>query len=588
MAYFPALSSDSILSSGLPYFTDIQASLRDESPTLLINVNTGDKVAHWTELDYSGERAPVGGTERKTLLIWPAEPLSYGTRYAVAIRSLRDATGELVAPSAAFSALRDGLPSPNPDVEGKRENFEELIEVLKASVVVDRSDLQLLWDFTTATKHALTNRLVHARDDALQRLETEFSYNITNIRDGPHEEIARAISGTFRVPFYLNRHCLGGTEDICSDVRLVMDADGNPQFQGYQEFDFEVGIPRSLTMEGASPGVLHQYGHGLLGSRWEIDFASELRFDADRFGWVLLATDWIGMSNIDTQSIIAMLSSDISDFAMLPDRSVQGVVNALYLMRLAKGPLSEDPAFRVGPGGRSVIDRNFGPSNPMYSGNSQGGIIGGVYMAASQDVTRGILGVPGLGYSMMMPRSSGTGSQLTSLIKARYPDPVDLMIVFHLLQMLWDRSEASGFMATVNGDVDARLPNTPPHQVFMHYSLGDSLVSWLSTYSQARSVNAVTFESNVKYEQAAEQLFGFDLAKDTDVVEGRSVMVGFEYEGVPMVDFRNLPPDEDFDTHEYTRNTEACRNMADSFLRTGSIRNLCGGPCVFEIPPLGK
>ena len=146
------------------------------------------------------------------------------------------------------------------------------------------------------------------------------------------------------------------------------------------------------------------------------------------------------MANIDAPSIIAMLSTDISDFAMLPDRSVQGVVNALYLMRLAKGPLADDPAFLIGPGGRSVIDRNFGPGNPIYSGNSQGGILGGVYMAASQDVERGVLGVPGLGYSMMMPRSSGTGAALISLIKGRYQDPVELMIIMHLVQMLWDRA----------------------------------------------------------------------------------------------------------------------------------------------------
>jgi hypothetical protein len=114
-------------------------------------------------------------------------------------------------------------------------------------------------------------------------------------------------------------------------------------------------------------------------------------------------------------------------------------------------------------------------------------------MAASQDVQRGVLGVPGVAYSLMMPRSSGTGDALISLLKARYPDPVALTSMFNLIQLLWDRSEPSGFMRTVQGD--ELLPDTPSHQVFMHYALGDSLVSWLSTYMQARSVNAVTFES---------------------------------------------------------------------------------------------
>jgi hypothetical protein len=150
---------------------DVQASLDDLSPTLIINAATGEKVslgslrstssstfflplqhrcmlydektplyvlydeqvAHWTELDYSGERAPVGGLERKTLLLWPAKPLDYSTHYIVVVRDVRDASGALVSPSSTFTALRDGLQSPNPDVDGKRENFEELLKVISSS-----------------------------------------------------------------------------------------------------------------------------------------------------------------------------------------------------------------------------------------------------------------------------------------------------------------------------------------------------------------------------------------------------------------------------------------------------------------------
>ncbi len=82
-----------------------------------------------------------------------------------------------------------------------------------------------------------------------------------------------------------------------------------------------------------------------------------------------MATDWIGMAECDITSIIAVLSDDLSDFAMVPDRSMQGVVNALYLMRLAKGALGQDPVFHIGPGSRSVIDFNFGVGNPIYSGS---------------------------------------------------------------------------------------------------------------------------------------------------------------------------------------------------------------------------
>ncbi len=317
LAYFPNLTSDSIRGSNLPYFTDVQASLDSRSPTLLINARTGEQVAHWTELDYTGERAPVGGQERKTLMIWPAKPLEYGTQYVVAIRGVRDASGALVLASEAFAALRDDVPSSNPDVEGKRASFEALLKIVEATAEVERGALQLMWDFTTGSKRSFTNRIVHARDDALARLdagEDMSPYNITNVVDNPNEDIARAISGTFRVPMYLNRHCRGDA-DICKDVRVVVDEAGNPVFQNYQEYFFEVLVPRSLVAEGASPGKFHQYGHGLLGSRTEISYGSQraLRINANRYGWILMSTDWIGMAGL-TDALPVLGTSGLGDF----------------------------------------------------------------------------------------------------------------------------------------------------------------------------------------------------------------------------------------------------------------------------------
>ena len=42
----------------------------------------------------------------------------------------------------------------------------------------------------------------------------------------------------------------------------------------------------------------------------------------------------------------------------------------------------------------------------FYDGNSQGGIFGGTVMSIAQDITRGVLGVPGMNYSLLLTRSS--------------------------------------------------------------------------------------------------------------------------------------------------------------------------------------
>ena len=61
-----------------------------------------------------------------------------------------------------------------------------------------------------------------------------------------------------------------------------------------------------------------------------------LQEQANRHGYVMAACDWWGMSSEDVPAVVAMTSGDISDFAMLPERLTQGVLNALVLMRILK------------------------------------------------------------------------------------------------------------------------------------------------------------------------------------------------------------------------------------------------------------
>ena len=48
----------------------------------------------------------------------------------------------------------------------------------------------------------------------------------------------------------------------------------------------------------------------------------------------------------------------------------------------------------------------------FYDGNSQGGIIGGAFMAMSPDVSHGVLGVAGMNYSTLVERSEDFRSVL--------------------------------------------------------------------------------------------------------------------------------------------------------------------------------
>ena len=109
-----------------------------------------------------------------------------------------------------------------------------------------------------------------------------------------------------------------------------------------------------------------------------------LQEQANYYGYVLGGCDLWGLSSADTLTFGKVTFFDISSFGTIPDRLTQGTVNFLLLMRLMKGALAKDS--RLMFNGRPAID----PSKANYYGNSLGGIMGEVYMAATTDVSRGV------------------------------------------------------------------------------------------------------------------------------------------------------------------------------------------------------
>lgn len=150
-----------------------------------------------------------------------------------------------------------------------------------------------------------------------------------------------------------------------------------------------------------------------------------------------------GLSEYDEATVIVMMAGGdggFTDFKIVPDRLHQGMLNAIVLMRMVTSPAFVKDA-SVTFNGKQVISTS--PSDRFYNGNSQGGIMGGVYMAVSPDVTRGVLGVGGGPYALLLPRSSDF-SELFTILKIRYPRSIDRMIILTLMQMLWDKMDPAG------------------------------------------------------------------------------------------------------------------------------------------------
>jgi hypothetical protein len=378
----------------------------------------------------------------------------------VALRDLVNMSGQLIEPSPAFLSLRDNITTKNPDIEYRRKLFEKCFEKLEEAGI-DRRSLQLVWDFTTASQACLTKRLLFMRDDAFQRVgDSGPTYSFYQTEDNYTDHIFRRLRGTMLVPSYLTSPLPGS--------HLVTDSSERPVYQGDVVATFTVLVPHSVANSSIFPAMALQYGHGLFGDQSEIE-SGYLQAQADKYGYVLFACNWWGMDSADKLAVLEMITLNLSNFRIVPDRLHQGMVNALLLMRLVKGSLSKDPMLMFG--GRQVVDTE----HVHYYGNSLGGIIGDVYMAVTTDVIRGVLGVPGGPFPLLLPRSKDF-DVFEDVMRALYPDPVDYITGIGFIGLLWSRLEPSGYMSYVT---ENPLPNTPTHRVLFQYALGDAQVNIL-------------------------------------------------------------------------------------------------------------
>ena len=534
--------------TGLVGQRDLAQSLSPDSKTVLLDLDTGTRVAHFAELD----EAYDDDTER-ALLLRPAVGLTPTHHYAVAIRGVVDATGTTLPPSPVFAGLRDGTASDDRAITDRRAAYEHLFGQL-ASVGVDRASLQIAWSFTVGSRASLTGDLVSMRDRALASVgSTGPTYTLTNVEVldvATDPDIAMRVTGTMQVPNFLTQAAPGGS--------LRRDASGQPVAQGTRDAQFWMLIPRSAATTPARPV---QWGHGLLGSGDEIFDFDTLFPLANQYGFAIFAVDWTGMASADLGYLATVaVSGDMGRFATVTERLEQGILESLVAMRLVRGALASDPMIALG--GHSPIDTSI---EPVFVGQSQGGILGGTYMALTTDVRRGVLLVPGQGYSFLLQRNSGGWSMFSGLFEASY-HPLDVQRCLALMQLVWDRAEPSGFTPYVLSD---RLPGTPEHDVLMMVARNDHQVSMLAGRQMARTMGVPQLGP------PNEALYGIDMVTRPHT---GSAMIEVDF-GVPNVPDVNRPATEGVDPHTIIFTPTWAAATLHGFIADGVVDTTCTGPC---------
>ena len=561
-AHFPR--GIDLAASAVPPITDVGRSLDPASPTLLIEADAPGcvRVLHFGENDVSQADAQSAvAPPAQAFLVRPAVRLKNATRYIVALRHLVGQDGLEIAPPGGFAALVGSTPGAPAVLEARRPHMETILAKL-AECGVARDDLVLAWDFTTASDDALERWLLHMRDETFAALGTSApSFAVTSIEDDPFGDprICRRVRGVYTVPLYTTANAPGSRLNVDPATNLPV------QTGVATNIPFTAVIPCSLVAPVPHAGRPILYGHGLLGTGEGEIGASNLRALADTYGFVLVATDWQGMASEDVSAILGFLD-DLSDFPILPERLHQGILNQLVLARLigAADGLSTDPAFAA-PDGMGGDVPLIDASTVYFYGNSMGGVYGGTFMALSQEIERGVIGVGAANFTTLLQRSEAFGPYAASS-RTWYPAPLDRIVSYPLVQELWDRADPNGWYHHTLVDP---LPGTPVHTVLLHMATNDPAVPNLGTIIMARSMGLP------QVAPAVHEHFG--MAELAAPIAGSAFLESDGgYDPVPTT---NTAPGPN-PAHEAMRALPAVQAQIDAFLRPdGVVQQFCAGPC---------
>ena len=529
--------------------TDIGSSLDPEAPIVLLDTDSGKRLAYWAELD---AQAPESD---RVLMVRPAVALPEGHRIVVVLRNLLDADGNVIPATEAFRATLDNTTEP-PE---RGADFARILDDIRADAI-DVSEVFLAWDFTVASAESLSGRTIAMRDAAYEAIgDAAPSFTVTDQVDG---ESTRVINGTYEVPNFL-------TGDGSPGNTMLLDDTGTPVLNTEQP-TYTAPFRCVLPLSGNTPTII--FGHGLLGNLGQVD---GLSFAADMGLAGVCGTDEIGMSSSDLPNLAKILG-DLSHFPEQADRMVQGIVNQLFLGRLLNHPqgFASSPTFRNDAGAPLVAN-----DRTVFVGNSQGGILGGAASAVGNEWTNVVLGVPGINYSLLLTRSSDW-PEFQSIFDKAYTDPVDRVLALQLIQLLWDRGENNGYAQHLTTDLYPGVDEAK--KVLLVQAFGDHQVANVSTEVLARTIGAAVHEPALAPGRSADVDPQWGIPALDYSAQGNAAVVVWDF-GTPHPPTVNLPPtDPEYgrDPHGAGSDEPLVLQQALTFLLTGEVTDVCNAaPC---------
>jgi hypothetical protein len=529
--------------ANLPSWKNPDASLAADAPIVLVDMTTGERAPYFAEIDQN-----ITDITKRDLIIRPLARLHAKSRYAVGIRNTVKAADGTALPSPdAFIAMRDGGDYAHPRFADLKARSADVFTAL-ANAGVPKSELVLAWDYVTASDEFLQSDLMAMRADALPAIGTNgANLTFTTMQRTPAPTVYKQFTGTYKSPGFLTN----GEQD---DSIMRRDATGRPQMMGLRDAQFAAIIPDCVrTVPLPRPTII--FGHGLFGSAKDYLDDSFVQSIASDHCLIIIAGDFIGLTS--RQIALAPLAvNDMNRGVQITEKLAQSIIDFIALEHAARGPMASSPEFQYN--GTSVIDT----SKIFYVGGSLGGIMGNTFMAYDPNITKGVLAVPGGAWSMLFERSNAwhllQGSAMGS-----YEDPELYQLIIAILGMGMEPYDPITTAAHVLKDP---LPGSTAKKILMWYTVGDCLVSNITTELVARTMG-IDFLG-----PAAKTAWGLP-PKAGPLVSGINV---YDAHPTPLPPDTNIPPAQDNGTHSgINRKPSALRQINEFLLQSQMVVQTC-------------
>jgi hypothetical protein len=581
-------------------------SLDSDSPTLLIDADSGEHIFHWVELDAHANGNPA----RQSLVIRVGRPLKAGGHYLVAVRGLRHADNSLVQAEPAFAALRDDRVTDIAAIRERRTygfvtNVLDRLTTLGVSV----PDLQLAFDFHVQSQSQQTRQMLAMRDQAYAWITSQlavpgtqlFTVTSTQTNDctSPTVHIWRRIAGTYLSPLFLT-----AVPTNTGAPQHSVDANDIPVQNGTMNAAFTISVPCSVLDPGGPALYPLVLGHGLFGRGTDMIDGVPIQVTnalADpnsgvtgTWRYIAGATDWRGLSNQDliwvAQNIIGFTDNQLNNFPAFPDRLRQGMLNTLVLARLMKlGHFNVHPSFQT-PDARPVFP---GPSaEEYYYGISLGGIMGTYMAGLTPDIEKFDVDVSAIDFNLLLQRSTQFNTFELLIQGIGLTDPMKELLGLGLQHELWVSAEPASVASHITGLVDPPLPGVGAKKILMSVAWLDKQVSNQAAELEARSLGIGNLEGSL--------LTGFQGIPNVTGPQSSAMQVwstgSFDVwnpahqQYIPPL--ANLIPSNVCDPHTARPSIPASVQQMLDFLQPGGvITNKCTGTCDagirFEQPSAG-